>query len=162
MFRPRGPSKLSDHRREIVGPMNYLSGWRRSSAAPAAATPEAPHFSTGADSGSMRSLELVRYNADAARFEVGEEALAVLRATRGPVGVVAVAGRARQGKSYILNQLLGRAGGFTVGPTHRPCTKGLWMWSAPVERTAPDGSKYSLVLLDTEGIDACKFSQIVF
>ncbi len=133
-----------------------FSGWRRSSAAPAAA--EAPHHfsSGGADGGSTRSLELVRYNADAGRFEVGQEALAVLRATRGPVGVVAVAGRARQGKSYILNQLLGRAGGFTVGPTHRPCTKGLWMWSAPVERAAPDGSKYSMVLLDTEGIDACE------
>lgn len=31
---------------------------------------------------------------------------------------------------------------------------GLWMWSAPVERRGPDGGKYSLVLLDTEGIDA--------
>jgi len=102
----------------------------------------------------MRSLELVRYNGDTGKFELGEEALSVLRNTRGPVGVVAVAGRARQGKSYILNQFLGRSGGFTVGPTHRPCTKGLWMWSAPVQRTAPDGSKYSLVLLDTEGIDA--------
>jgi hypothetical protein len=29
-----------------------------------------------------------------------------------------------QGKSFILNQLLGRSGGFVVAPTHRPCTKG--------------------------------------
>ena len=28
------------------------------------------------------------------------------------------------------------------------------MWSTPIERTAPDGSNYHLVLLDTEGIDA--------
>lgn len=28
------------------------------------------------------------------------------------------------------------------------------MWSTPVERRGADGSKYSLVLLDTEGIDA--------
>lgn len=63
------------------------------------------------------------------------------------VGVVAVSGRARQGKSFILNQLLGQTSGFTVGPTHRPCTKGLWMWSAPVERNSPDGSKYHLVCL---------------
>lgn len=28
------------------------------------------------------------------------------------------------------------------------------MWSTPIERTTPDGSKYHLVLLDTEGIDA--------
>lgn len=34
------------------------------------------------------------------------------------------------------------------------CAAGLWMWSSPVDRRGPDGSKYSLVLLDTEGIDA--------
>ena len=28
---------------------------------------------------------------------------------KGPVGVVAVSGRARQGKSFILNQLLGQS-----------------------------------------------------
>ena len=28
-----------------------------------------------------------------------------------------------QGKSYILNQLLGQSSGFVVAPTHRPCTK---------------------------------------
>jgi len=31
--------------------------------------------------------------------------------------------RASQGKSYILNQLLGQSSGFVVAPTHRPCTK---------------------------------------
>ena len=36
----------------------------------------------------------------------------------------AVCGRARQGKSYILNQLLGQSSGFKVAATHRPCTKG--------------------------------------
>ncbi len=51
-------------------------------------------------------------------------------------------------------QLLGRSSGFVVAPTHRPCTKGLWMWSAPLKRTAPDGSEYNLLLLDSEGIDA--------
>ena len=133
--------------------MSFLFGGRRTG--PPAASPEQTQHFAGVGSGSgTRSLELVRYNADTGKFEVGDEALAVLRSTRGPIGVVAVAGRARQGKSYILNQLLGRSGGFAVGPTHRPCTKGLWMWSAPVERAAADGSKYSLVLLDTEGIDA--------
>lgn len=54
----------------------------------------------------------------------------------------------------VFEQLLGRSSGFTVAPTHRPCTKGLWMWSSPLKRTAPDGSEYSLLLLDSEGIDA--------
>eukprot|EP00887_Chlorella_sp_A99_P005605 scaffold1.g5605.t1 len=91
-------------------------------------------------------LELIRYDQDTGKFELGAQALAALKKARGPVGVVAVCGRARQ--------LLGKSGGFQVAPTHRPCTKGLWMWSSPVDRTLPDGSKYSLVLLDTEGIDA--------
>lgn len=51
-------------------------------------------------------------------------------------------------------QLLGRSSGFVVAPTHRPCTKGLWMWSAPLKRKATDGSEYNLLLLDSEGIDA--------
>jgi hypothetical protein len=51
-------------------------------------------------------------------------------------------------------QLLGKSSGFQVAATHRPCTKGLWMWSTPIKRTAADGSEYSLVLLDSEGIDS--------
>ncbi|GMH32246.1 hypothetical protein BSKO_00080 [Bryopsis sp. KO-2023] len=99
-------------------------------------------------------LELIRYDAASQTFSLGEEALAVLRSIEGPVGVVTVCGRAREGKSFVLNQLLGRNNGFHVASTHRPCTKGLWMWSHPVKRTAPDGRDYHLVLLDTEGIDA--------
>lgn len=59
-------------------------------------------------------LELIKYDAATGKFELGAQALAVLKATRGPVGVVAVCGRARQGKSFILNQLLGHSGGFQV------------------------------------------------
>lgn len=93
-------------------------------------------------------LELIRYDASTGKFQVGEQALAALRKVKTPIGVVSVCGRARQGKSFILNQLLGTAGGFQVGPTVRPCTKGLWMWSSPVKRTAPDGSAYHLVRLN--------------
>jgi len=59
-----------------------------------------------------------------------------------------------KGEMGRVLQLLGRSSGFVVAPTHRPCTKGLWMWSAPLKRTAPDGSEYNLLLLDSEGIDA--------
>jgi hypothetical protein len=104
-----------------------------------------------------RPLQLVSLGEDG-KFEVGEEAKAVLQTIRGPIGVVTVCGRARQGKSFILNQIasLGGVGdkGFVVSPTHRPCTKGLWMWSAPIPTTTPDGRVCHIVLLDTEGIDA--------
>jgi len=48
---------------------------------------------------------------------------------KGPIGVVSVAGMYRTGKSYLLNRLLlNRKGGFNVGPTVNPCTKGIWIW----------------------------------
>ena len=80
-------------------------------------------------------------------FAQGEAALAQLRSLKGPVAVVAVCGRARQGKSFILNQLLGKSKGFKVASSQRPCTKGLWLWSEPVPMTAPDGSKFNMCLL---------------
>ncbi|CAI5525722.1 unnamed protein product [Closterium sp. Naga37s-1] len=82
-----------------------------------------------------RAIRLV-YKDEQGVFRMDPEAVSALRRLRGPLG------------------LLGRSSGFTVGPTHRPCTKGLWIWSSPVKVTAPDGSSYHLLLLDSEGIDA--------
>ncbi|WVZ99601.1 hypothetical protein U9M48_044871 [Paspalum notatum var. saurae] len=106
-----------------------------------------------AAAGPGRPLRLV-YCDDKGKFVMDPEAVAALQLVKGPIGVVSVCGRARQGKSFVLNQLLGRSSGFKVASTHRPCTKGLWMWSAPLKRTGLDGTEYNLVLLDTEGIDA--------
>nr|KYP51873.1 Interferon-induced guanylate-binding protein 2 [Cajanus cajan] len=103
--------------------------------------------------GPARPIRLV-YCDDKGRFRMDPEAVATLQLVKEPVGIVSVCGRARQGKSFILNQLLGRTGGFQVASTHRPCTKGLWLWSAPLKRTALDGTEYNLLLLDSEGIDA--------
>ncbi|WIA42000.1 hypothetical protein OEZ86_009298 [Tetradesmus obliquus] len=100
------------------------------------------------------ALELITYNVETGKFHVGQRALAILRDIRTPLSVVAVCGRARQGKSFILNQLLQVTGGFQIGSTTRPCTKGLWMWSTPQKRVDEDGKEYHIVLLDTEGIDA--------
>ena len=62
---------------------------------------------------------------------MGQAALQVLQAVKGPVGVVAVSGRARQGKSFILNQLLGSTSGFSA-PLGL-CSLSLeasWLWQA--------------------------------
>ncbi|KAL5715833.1 hypothetical protein ACHQM5_017601 [Ranunculus cassubicifolius] len=108
-------------------------------------------LSTG--TGPARPLRLV-YCDEKGKFRMDPEAVATLQLVKGPIGVVSVCGRARQGKSFILNQLLGRTSGFQVASTHKPCTKGLWMWSAPLKRTTLDGTEYNLLLLDSEGIDA--------
>ncbi|XP_008789979.1 guanylate-binding protein 4-like [Phoenix dactylifera] len=121
---------------------------RRSDAAAAS-----PPSSSPGTVGPARPLRLV-YCDEKGKFRMDPEAVATLQLVKGPVGVISVCGRARQGKSFILNQLLGRSSGFQVASTHRPCTKGLWLWSAPLKRTALDGTEYNLLLLDSEGIDA--------
>ncbi|KDP21017.1 hypothetical protein JCGZ_21488 [Jatropha curcas] len=103
--------------------------------------------------GPARPIRLV-YCDENGKFRMDAEAVATLQLVKEPIGVVSVCGRARQGKSYILNQLLGRSSGFQVDSSYKPCTKGLWLWSAPLKRTALDGTEYNLLLLDSEGIDA--------
>nr|XP_043620425.1 guanylate-binding protein 3-like [Erigeron canadensis] len=122
---------------------------------PVTSSPSTPLFSpsTAVASGPARPIRLV-YCDDNGKFQMDPEAVSVLQLVKEPVGVVSVCGRARQGKSYILNQLLGRSSGFQVASTHRPCTKGLWLWSTPLRRTALDGTEYNLLLIDSEGIDA--------
>ncbi|KAI3456220.1 hypothetical protein Pfo_012883 [Paulownia fortunei] len=112
-----------------------------------------PAASSNMSAGPARPIRLV-YSDEKGRFHMDPEAVALLQLVKQPVGVVSVCGRARQGKSFILNQLLGRSSGFQVASTHRPCTKGLWLWSTPIRRTALDGTEYNLLLLDSEGIDA--------
>ena len=61
----------------------------------------------------------------------------------------------RTGKSYLLNRiLLDRSDGFNVGPTINPCTKGLWLWSEPVQGTQPNDEPISVLVIDTEGLGA--------
>ncbi|KAJ6959051.1 guanylate-binding protein 3-like isoform X2 [Populus alba x Populus x berolinensis] len=100
-----------------------------------------------------RPIKFIYYD-ESGKFKVHPDAVDALMQIKGPIGVVSVCGRARQGKSFLLNQLLGRSTGFQVGSTHQPCTKGIWIWSEPLKRAALGGTEYSLVLLDCEGIDA--------
>lgn len=59
--------------------------------------------------GPARPIRLV-YTDEKGRFHMDPEAVALLQLVKQPVGVVSVCGRARQGKSFILNQVqfLGR------------------------------------------------------
>jgi len=86
------------------------------------------------------SARLVRPVPGSSLLEADAEGLALLRALPpgAPVAPVVVIGPYRSGKSFLLNQLLGVgcASGFGVGHTRSTQTRGVWMWSEPVERAA--------------------------
>jgi hypothetical protein len=70
-----------------------------------------------------------------------------------PIGVITVAGLYRTGKSYLLNNIILRQPeGFIVGNTTTACTQGLWIWTAPLQGTTPDGRELQVVVIDTEGL----------
>jgi hypothetical protein len=102
---------------------------------------------------------------DAARKLLQDSASASGR----PVMVVCVVGRSRTGKSFLMNRGLmnSRVGGFTVSPSTRACTKGLWIAGPPVPAAEfwarlgvqpPAGragvEDYDVLVVDTEGINA--------
>ena len=90
------------------------------------------------------AIPLVQFHDDGS-CQTCPEAMEWLRTIHDPVAVVAVAGRYRTGKSFLLNHVLLRAHenndqetGFPVGPTTQPCTKGLWLCRARPARATMD------------------------
>ena len=77
----------------------------------------------------------------------------MLSNVKGPIAVIAVAGMYRTGKSYLLNRMiLNREGGFGVGPSINPCTKGLWVWGTPLSGFSAEGKPISIIVVDSEGL----------
>jgi hypothetical protein len=102
--------------------------------------------------------QLVRVSADLKKFEVNQAALDVLRRIDGEIGVVAVSGAQRTGKSFILNLLLDKFNGqgFKISPTTKSCTQGIWIWGKPV---FVKNRNLHIVLLDTEGSGSLQKNQ---
>ncbi|GKE91819.1 guanylate-binding protein 3-like protein [Tanacetum coccineum] len=59
--------------------------------------------SSSPSGGPAKAIRLV-YCDEKGKFQMDPEAVSVLQLVKGPVGIVSVCGRARQGKSFILNQ----------------------------------------------------------
>lgn len=73
------------------------------------------------------------------------------------IAPVTICGPYRSGKSFLLNQLLSRTNeGFGVGSSTQACTKGVWLWSAPLELDLNVGKDTELptdlFFLDCEGL----------
>lgn len=83
-----------------------------------------------------------------------EETLQELRKVKGPVCTVSIAGPYRKGKSYILSQIFDQPEVFPLGHKMLAETMGIWMWIVPEKYKDTGGREITVVLLDSEGIDA--------
>ena len=84
-------------------------------------------------------------------FKINEEVLDFLRSIKDEIIIVSVIGKARTGKSYLMNLLLdlvGKGEGFQVASSLQSCTKGIWLWGTP--KNSFNG-KAKIVFLDSEG-----------
>ena len=93
------------------------------------------------------------------KFIISEEARKLLsQKCNDNLGIISLVGKYRTGKSFLLNRvILNRKEniGFNVGPTFKPCTKGIWIWSDPLIINNVHSSKpFPCYLIDTEGLGA--------
>ena len=93
------------------------------------------------------------------KFIISEEAKKLLsQKSNDNMGIISLVGKYRTGKSFLLNRvILNRREnlGFGVGPTIRPCTKGIWIWSDPLTiSNVHNSTPFPAYLIDTEGLGA--------
>ncbi|KAI6661662.1 Guanylate-binding protein 1-like [Oopsacas minuta] len=104
-------------------------------------------------------VQLVKPDFEHLKLQIIEENVDLLNSIEGAVAVVAVVGPFHSGKSFLMNQLMGKSSGFGIGKYVDPKTMGIWMWGKPM--LAPStGENISIVFLDTEGFSSRNVSEL--
>lgn len=93
-------------------------------------------------------IPFITTGVDGTGLAVNQEAKEILNKINKPMVIVSVVGMYRTGKSFLLNCLMGKTGGFPLGATVEAKTKGIWMWAGDF----PNDPSKAMVLLDTEGL----------
>ena len=104
-------------------------------------------------------INLIKFNKN--NFELNKAALNILRSIKEQIIVVSIVGKARTGKSYLMNLLLNtnnnnnKNKGFKVASSINSCTRGIWLWSTP--RQKPNSSA-KIIFIDSEGTNSVDIS----
>ena len=98
-----------------------------------------------------RTIQLVSCDSTG-ELKLHENACDYLSTLTAPLGVLAVVGPQRSGKSTLLNELLGAGAAFQTSNRVASCTKGLWAKAVPAPTWCPWLEGGWLLLLDTEGL----------
>ena len=109
------------------------------------------------DEGPLKLIEIKKN-----KIEVNPDALRILRSIKEEIIVISIVGKARTGKSYLMNLLLNSNNinnkcnnGFKVASSIKSCTKGIWLWNTP--RQKPNSSS-KIIFIDSEGTNSVDFS----
>uniref|UniRef100_R7W379 Guanylate-binding protein 4 n=1 Tax=Aegilops tauschii TaxID=37682 RepID=R7W379_AEGTA len=114
------------------------------------------------DAGQLeRAFQIVEPDYGHTKLRLSKQGLEAIQRIKTPIAAVSVIGPYRSGKSFLLNQLLSLScdKGFGVGHMRETKTKGIWIWGTPVEVDV-DGSKVSVLYLDTEGFESIGKSNV--
>ena len=107
-----------------------------------------------------RAVPFITFDNQTKKFVISSEARAIIsKPEYKKVGMISLVGKYRTGKSFLLNRVLinnkKTSKGFDVGPTIKPCTKGIWLWSTPLIISNNHSSEpFPAFLIDTEGLGA--------
>ena len=94
-------------------------------------------------------------------FILNEKALTILNSIKEDLIIVSIVGKARTGKSYLMNLLLNNnssfpGNGFQISSKLNSCTKGIWLWNTP--RTSPQSQNAKIIFIDSEGTNSTDIS----
>lgn len=104
-------------------------------------------------------VQIIKPSDDHKKLIIDKENIKAISKIKGPVATVGVVGKFHSGKSFLMNQLMGKTKGFGIGPSVRPETMGIWMWGEPLKVQLRSGQQLSLIFLDTEGFAATNVSE---
>ena len=104
-------------------------------------------------------INLIEFNRS--NFTLNQEALNILKSIEDDLIIVSIVGKARTGKSYLMNLLLNnnqtkyQGNGFEISSKLSSCTRGIWLWNTP--RQKPNSSA-KIIFIDSEGTNSVDLS----